>query len=376
MALDPRLRSPKEKPLFVVAAVFSSLAWVALVVSLVGILYGTLIALVVLVAQAMFLAHVRGNGLRVSDRQLPDLHARVRSASAALSLPAAPEVYVLQAGGVLNAFAVRFFSRRFVVLFSDVVDACQDPRQLDFVVGHELGHHAAGHLARNLFLLPARLVPLLGAAYSRACEYTCDRVGASVAGDTEQAKRGLVVLAAGGRVAASANLDAFAEQAREAGGFWMAVNELVASHPYLSKRVAALQDWVAPGSAPAARRNVLAYPLAPFLGLGAGATGAGSAMAVVAVIGVLSAIAIPNFVKYQERAREAAAARTGFGEAGEAQDAVEPAVAPAAAPAARGGITARCASCQGTFTTRKFGTQRCPHCGAELFLADPKGKRR
>jgi Zn-dependent protease with chaperone function/predicted RNA-binding Zn-ribbon protein involved in translation (DUF1610 family) len=371
MALDPRLRSPKEQPLFVVAAVFSSLAWIALVVSLVGVLYGALIFAFVLVAQALFLAHVRGNGLRVSDRQLPELAARVRSASAALGLPAPPDVYVLQQGGALNALAMRFFSRRFVVLYSDVVEACQDPRQLDFVVGHELGHHAAGHLARLLFLLPARLVPLLGAAYSRACEYTCDRVGASVAGDTEQAKRGLVVLAAGGRLAASANLEAFAEQAREAGGFWMAVNELVASHPYLSKRVAALQDWVAPGSAPAARRNVLAYPLAPVLGLGAGASGAGSAMAVVAIIGVLSAIAVPNFVRYQERAREAAAAaQAGADVAGEAEGAK-----PAAAPAARGVVTARCASCQETFTTRKFGAQRCPHCGAELILADPKRSR-
>jgi Zn-dependent protease with chaperone function len=368
MALDPRLRSPKEKPLLVVATVVSSLVWLVLVVTVVGILYGALIGGLVAIAQAALLAHVRGNGLRVSERQLPDLHARVRAASSALGLAAPPEVYVLQAGGALNALAVRFFSRRFVVLFSDVVDACRDPRQLDFVVGHELGHHAAGHLARNLFLLPARLVPLLGAAYSRACEYTCDRVGATVAGDTEQAKRGLVVLAAGGRIAASANLEVFAEQAREAGGFWMAVNELAASHPYLSKRVAALQEWVAPGSAPAARRNVLAYPLAPLLGFGAGASGAGSAMAVFAVIGVLAAIAIPNFVKYQERVREAAAAQTG---AGEADDAIEP----PAAPAARGAITARCASCQETFTTRKFGAQKCPHCGAELFLADPKGKR-
>ncbi len=33
MALDPRLRSPKEKPLFVIGVVFSALVWLALVVS-------------------------------------------------------------------------------------------------------------------------------------------------------------------------------------------------------------------------------------------------------------------------------------------------------------------------------------------------------
>jgi hypothetical protein len=34
-------------------------------------------------------------------------------------------------------------------------------------------------------------------------------------------------------------------------------------------------------------------------------------------------------------------------------------------------MIARCARCQGTFTTDRFGLQRCPHCGAELMLADP-----
>lgn len=34
-------------------------------------------------------------------------------------------------------------------------------------------------------------------------------------------------------------------------------------------------------------------------------------------------------------------------------------------------MLARCARCQGTFTTEHFGLQTCPHCGAELLLADP-----
>src|SRR5512133_2238025 len=34
-------------------------------------------------------------------------------------------------------------------------------------------------------------------------------------------------------------------------------------------------------------------------------------------------------------------------------------------------MIARCARCQGTFTTDRFGVQRCPHCGSELLLSDP-----
>lgn len=34
-------------------------------------------------------------------------------------------------------------------------------------------------------------------------------------------------------------------------------------------------------------------------------------------------------------------------------------------------MIARCARCQGTFTTDRFGVQTCPNCGSELHLADP-----
>jgi len=38
-------------------------------------------------------------------------------------------------------------------------------------------------------------------------------------------------------------------------------------------------------------------------------------------------------------------------------------------------MIARCARCQQTFTTEHFGTQKCPHCGAEIHLADPAAPR-
>jgi DNA-directed RNA polymerase subunit RPC12/RpoP len=36
-------------------------------------------------------------------------------------------------------------------------------------------------------------------------------------------------------------------------------------------------------------------------------------------------------------------------------------------------MLARCARCQGTFTTDRYGRLTCPHCGAELILAEPPG---
>jgi Zn-dependent protease with chaperone function len=308
MALDPRLRSPKELPLFVLGLIFSAAVWLAVAISLVGLVYGAFLLAGVLLAQAFFLAQIRGNGVRLSERQLPDLYARVRAAAGRLGLDRVPEVYVIQAGGSLNAFAAKLFSRRFVIVFSDLVDGCTDERQLDFVIGHELGHHAAGHLSWNGFLAPFRLLPWLGAAYSRACEYTCDRAGYAAVGDLEPAMRGLVVLAAGGKLASRVDLKAFIDQRAETTGFIPATLELLSSHPYLCKRVAALQEWLVPGTAPAVSRNPLAYPLAPLFAVFAGGIGGGAAMMVVMILALLAAIAVPNFQRYQERARASAAA--------------------------------------------------------------------
>jgi Zn-dependent protease with chaperone function/competence protein ComGC len=302
MVFDPQLRAPRERTLFTIGVVLSTLCWVALVVSIVGLLYGVAIALAILFAHALHLAHVRGNAVRVSERQLPELHARVAAAAARLGLERVPEVYVVQSGGVVNAFATRFLSRQFLILNSDLVRECIDPRQLDFVIGHEVGHLAAGHLRWLSFLAPFRLVPWLGAAYSRAREYTCDRCGLAFAGDLEQSMRGLVVLAAGSRVSGEADLEAFMAQTHDTGGFWMAVFELVSSHPYLCKRVAALEKLSKPHAVAAVPRSAFAWLLAPMLGGFAGGT-ASAPLIVVATIGVLAAIAIPNFVKYQERSR-------------------------------------------------------------------------
>jgi Zn-dependent protease with chaperone function/type II secretory pathway pseudopilin PulG len=306
------IRSRKEVRLKPLMVGFAALLWLAIVVSLVGLLYAIPVVLFVLMAHALFLASVKGNGVLLSETQLPELHARVVAASQRLGLDAAPEAYLMQSGGVLNAFATRLLSRRFIIIYSGLVEACgEDAKALDFVIGHELGHHALGHLKWLAFLAPARVVPLLGAAYSRACEYSCDVAGLAVVGELEGASRGLVVLAAGGAVAGKVSLPAFSAQASAASGFWASILELNLSHPFTTKRVRALADFIEPGTAPAPGRNPLTYPLAPILGLpAAGVAGGGAAaglLVIVAVVGMLAAMAIPNFVKYQARARQTAA---------------------------------------------------------------------
>lgn len=299
------LRTPEERTRRRVCLVISVIAWIVLVVGTIGVavLYGLFIALFVIAAHAMLIAHIKGNGVRISEKQFPELHDRIAALSKAMGLPKAPEAYVVQAGGILNALATKFAGRNFIVLFSDLLEAAPSQAEVDMIVGHELGHLALGHLRRRWFLWPSMLVPLLGPAYSRACEYSCDRIGMEAAGGLEPALRGLCVLAAGGKYGARVDPVEFVRQQEELGRFWMAVAELSFSHPYLARRVAALIHARNPGTVPVRRsRNPFAYPLAPLLGFAAGPAGAAPLM-VIFMIGVLAAVAVPNFVKFQERAR-------------------------------------------------------------------------
>ncbi|MGP6157366.1 MAG: M48 family metallopeptidase [Vulcanimicrobiaceae bacterium] len=231
---------PKEKLYYTISLVVSILIYVALLVSIVGILYGLIIGCAALVLQGIFVGRLRGNGVRVTERQFPMLQAMAVKVAARLELPAVPEIYVLQEGGALNAFATSFVSRNFVVVYSDILELAyeQGEAELAFVLAHELAHVKLGHVKKKLWLFPARIIPFLSQAYSRACEYSCDAIGAAL--EPEGALGGILVLASGKRLYREMDLAAFVEQARQPTDFWMWLAEHLATHPNLPKRVDAI----------------------------------------------------------------------------------------------------------------------------------------
>ncbi|HLA89710.1 MAG TPA: M48 family metallopeptidase [Gemmatimonadaceae bacterium] len=187
--------------------------------------------------RGMMLGHIVGNGVRISPQQLPHLHNMARDAAGRLGMATLPDIYLLQAGGLLNAFATRFFGREFVVLYSEIIDIAGEHGDdaVGFVIAHELAHHQRGHLRKHLMFLPGRAIPFLGQAYSRGCELTCDRYGAACY--TDGAVAGLLALAAGTRVHQKVNPAIFAEQVTTEAGFWRSLAEVLSTHPILPRRV-------------------------------------------------------------------------------------------------------------------------------------------
>ncbi len=297
---------PRERTLGAITLVIGLLIWLGLIVGTFGAaLAGLAVGFVLyLFAQSALIAHIKGNGIELSATQFPDLHAQFTACCDRLEMKEAPKAYILNGGGVLNAFATKFLGTQFVVLMSDVVDAME--KHVDgvrFYIGHELGHLRMKHLSGALLRWPAMWLPLLGAAYSRARETTCDRHGLACSASPEGAARSLAALSAGPERWKHLDMSAYLGQAKHASGFWMSFHELIAGYPWLTKRVARVMNTQA--SLP--RRNPLAYLLALFVPY-AGRLGAGfGVLIMVYIVGMMAAVAIPAYHDYTVKAKTTAA---------------------------------------------------------------------
>ncbi len=155
--------------------------------------------------------------------------------------------------------------KTYVVLLSDIVDALEDhPDALRFYIGHEMGHIRRNHMMWEVVLMPALILPLLGAAYSRSREYTCDKYGHACCMNVDSSKLGLAALAVGGKKYKVLNGDAYLNQLNATKGFWMSFHELISNYPWLVKRYARVgSDRKTEERIP--KRNSLAYIFAIFI---------------------------------------------------------------------------------------------------------------
>jgi Zn-dependent protease with chaperone function/type II secretory pathway pseudopilin PulG len=303
---------PRERTLGTLTLVLGLIGWVALIAgtfggALIGLAFGFL---VYLFAHSTLIAHIKGNGVQLTEQQFPGLYAQFIECCEKLGIAKPPQAYILNGNGALNAFATKFLGTEYVVLLSDVVDAMDEhPEGVRFYFGHELGHLRRKHFTGAMLRWPVLWLPLLGAAYSRARESTCDRHGRACCASAEGAARALAALATGGKQSPTLDLRGYVDQMKYTSGFWMSFHELTAGYPWLTKRVARVMDPAAaiPGRSPMAYALGVIVPYAGRLGGGFGL------LVLVYIIGVLAAIALPAYQDYTKRAQAAnAIAQTVF----------------------------------------------------------------
>ncbi|MFT5318938.1 MAG: Zn-dependent protease with chaperone function [Chlamydiales bacterium] len=203
--------------------------------------YAALIILFIFVQHGALVGYIKGNAIKASPTQLPELYEIVTDYSKKLGLKKAPCTYVLQGNGALNAFATRFASRNFVVILADLMETASQEgnKTVEFIVAHELGHIKRKHTSflKSLFLFPSCFIPFLNKAYSRACEYTCDSIANSLC--PEGSTTGLITLVAGKQLHKRVNVEEYISNSEREKGFWKWYAELRSTHPNLPKRIKA-----------------------------------------------------------------------------------------------------------------------------------------
>jgi Zn-dependent protease with chaperone function len=208
------------------------------------------------------------SGVRVSERQFPQINDMVRDGAYVLDLPEIPEVFVTQ-NPIVNAMALGS-DKPFIVINTGLIDLL-DAEELRTVVGHELGHVLSGHavyrtmlfhlinLAARIAWVPLGYIGLRGIIWAleewyRKSELSCDRAGLLAAQDPDAARRVLMKLAGGARLS-ELNSDAFMEQAHDydavpdvRDGLLKILQLQGNSHPFAVTRFAELTRWIESGA--------------------------------------------------------------------------------------------------------------------------------
>lgn len=251
-----KLRHEKENMYLPIVLVIGGLVWAGIILGTLGMIFVFLIplAIVLFIAERMMRAILFGNAVQVTEKQFPDIHNVVKRCASDLGLDSLPAVFVVNSGGATNAVAVKFLKNRYVILYSEIVDlmnATGDTNRLKMIIGHELAHHAAGHVNffRNLIIKPAIFIPFLGAAYSRARELTADRISCAWVGEEKSCKEALIDIACGSDILSnSINIEAFKDQEMLVPPIIGFLHELFATHPRLTRRVIEIERYFAYGS--------------------------------------------------------------------------------------------------------------------------------
>jgi Zn-dependent protease with chaperone function len=235
----------KEELYFVLCLIVSILVYLTVFISIIGIFIVIGLFVLGLFFHGLMIGHIRGNGIRLSQTQFAEVYKRAEQISKEMGLAKCPDIFVLESGGTLNAFATRFFGKNMIVLYSDIVDLIKEERydELSFVIAHELAHIKRNHIIKQIFILPSKWVPFLSEAYSRACEYTCDRYAAYFTKNYQASINSLTVLAIGKTLYDRVNHQEYVKQLEAEKGFFVWLAEKLSTHPTLPKRIHAVADF-------------------------------------------------------------------------------------------------------------------------------------
>jgi len=188
--------------------------------------------------------------LHVNPVNTPQLSALVENCTQKL-LPGEIDVFLAKKD-VMNAYTFGLSNPKALVLYSPLVKV-MNAGELQFVIGHEMGHVALGHTWLNTIIgglagipAPFGAAVILYAAFrwwNRMCEFSADRAGLLACGDLNRAVSALVKLAAPG-IRSQQDFDrALAKIDAEDDEVTNRLAEAFQTHPMLIRRINNLRSY-------------------------------------------------------------------------------------------------------------------------------------
>jgi Zn-dependent protease with chaperone function len=189
----------------------------------------------------------------VNPQTAPELMLVLEKAKARLQVE--PVQVFIVANKTLNAYTFGMDSPKAIVLHSALFQL-MDQDELQFILGHELGHVDLGHTWLNTLIggmagIPssfsaAAILELAFRSWNRACEYSADRAGVLACNNPNKAITALVKLEAGSDARTQAGIfRAIQRIESQDDDLINNLSELLATHPMIINRIEQIRAFTA-----------------------------------------------------------------------------------------------------------------------------------
>jgi len=183
-------------------------------------------------------ASIRGNSVRLSKEQFPEIYAVLQNHCRRLGLTDVPKLFLT--GSSIDPFSNTFSSwgEKYIVIHQIVfdIDDAKTMVVISFLLAHELGAVRLNHTAvwNEMLLTYISALKWLRNPLERVRTYSRDRYGAAL---TPTGFRGLLVSATGRRLMNQVNIEDYLLQSRRYGGLWSNINVFFEPKPQVLVRI-------------------------------------------------------------------------------------------------------------------------------------------
>lgn len=202
---------------------------------------------------------VVASGVFVNDKNYPEINEIVNECVNKLNIK---KPYVIISNSITGLNAMTFGSdEEPYIALSPLLVKTLSRWQLQFVIGHECGHIAMGHMLYHTVVSVAAVfatsMPIVGPvvdkvgalplkAWSRRSEISADRAGLLCCASKQVAQRTLLQLELPFMDASQVDVDEYVKNSEQyrSKGVIRKLNEFDASHPIVPKRIQALNEFV------------------------------------------------------------------------------------------------------------------------------------